>query len=66
LSGHADREEDCCLCWDLNPNCADFNELCSVVKKGIVREKCCCGDVCVNCDVGTISGIMVSIVINVE
>jgi len=69
LSGHGDREEGSCLCWDLNQHCPDFetcNELCYVVKKGIMREKYCSGGVCVNCDVGTVSGIRVSIVINVE
>jgi hypothetical protein len=68
LAGHGDREEGSCL-WDLNQHCPDFktfNELCYVVKKRIVREKYCSGSVCVNCDVGTICGIRVSIVINVE
>jgi len=53
----------------LNQNSPDFkpfNELCCVVKKWIVREKCCSGGLCVNFDVAIVSGIRVSIVINVE
>jgi hypothetical protein len=37
-----------------------------LLKRGIVREKYCSGSVCVNCDVGTVSEIRVSIVINVD